>query len=251
MRSHKKRIVLVGASSLIAEHCARLWAKNIQPDFVLLGRNTDKLQSISQDLQVRSPESQVEITCLDFTNAQAINDVVATIFQAGPVDIALIAHGTLPNQYECQDNLTLNQDALIINGVSPALFAEAFARHMETKDHGSLGIISSVAGDRGRKSNYIYGSAKGLLSRYAQGLQHRLANTKVRVSLIKPGPTDTPMTTHLKSTGTKLSSANEVAQCIINGMEKGESVIYAPKKWALIMMIIRHLPHFIFNKMNI
>ena len=166
MRSHKKRVVIVGASSHIAEHCARLWAKNIQPDFVLLGRNPNKLESICQDLRVRSPESQVEIACLDFTNPQAINEVVATIFQASPVDIALIAHGTLPNQHECQDNLMLDQDALLINGVSPALFAEAFARHMEILNHGSLAIIGSVAGDRGRKSNYIYGSAKGLVTRY-------------------------------------------------------------------------------------
>jgi short-subunit dehydrogenase len=251
MRSHKKRVVIVGASSLIAEHCARLWAKNIQPDFVLLGRSLNKLESISQDLQVRSSESQVELTCLDFSNPQAINEVVATIFQAGPVDIALIAHGTLPNQHECQDNLTLNQDALLINGVSPALFAEAFAKHMEILNHGSLAIIGSVAGDRGRKSNYVYGSAKGLVTRYAQGLQHRLANSNVRVSLIKPGPTDTPMTSHLKSMGTKLSTVTEVAQCIVKGVEKGESVIYAPKKWALIMMVIRHLPRLIFNRMDI
>lgn len=251
MRSHKKRVVIVGASSLIAEHCARLWAKNIQPDFVLLGRNPNKLESISQDLRVRSPESQIEIACLDFSNPQAINEVVATIFQTGPVDIALIAHGTLPNQHECQDNLMLDQDALLINGVSPALFAEAFANHMEILDHGSLAIIGSVAGDRGRKSNYVYGSAKGLVTRYAQGLQHRLANTSVCISLIKPGPTDTPMTAHLKSKGTKLTSVTEVAQCIVDGIDKKKSVIYAPKKWALIMMVIRHLPRFIFNRMDI
>lgn len=251
MHSQKKRIVIVGASSLIAEHCARLWAKNIQPDFVLLGRNPYKLESISQDLQARSPESKIEISYLDFTNHQAINEVVAKIFQVGPVDIALIAHGTLPNQHECQDNLTLNQDALFINGVSPALFSEAFAKNMEIFNHGSLAIIGSVAGDRGRKSNYVYGSAKGLVNRYAQGLQHRLANTSIYISLIKPGPTDTPMTAHLKSKGTKLTNVTEVAECIVNGIDKKKSVIYAPKKWGAIMMIIRHLPRFIFNRMNI
>lgn len=247
----KKRIVIVGASSLIAEHCARLWAKNIQPDFVLLGRERNKLESISADLRVRSPASQVETICLDFTQAQAINDVIDQIFQSSPVDIALIAHGTLSDQHECQENLTLNQEALLINGVSPALFAEAFARHMERFNHGSLAMIGSVAGDRGRKSNYIYGSAKGLITRYAQGLQHRLANTNVYIGLIKPGPTDTPMTSHLKSKGVKLTSVNEVAQCIVNGIEKRKPIIYAPKKWAIIMMIIRHFPSVIFNRMDI
>jgi short-subunit dehydrogenase len=247
----KKRIVIVGASSLIAEHCARLWAKNIQPDFVLLGRNKNKLESVSADLQVRSPKSNIETICLDFTQAQVIKNVADKIFQTGPVDIALIAHGTLPDQQECQDNLALNQEALIVNGISPALFAEAFAGHMERANHGSLAIIGSVAGDRGRKSNYIYGSAKGLVTRYAQGLQHRLANTNVYIGLIKPGPTDTPMTSHLKSKGLKMSSVTEVAQCIVDGIAKRQRVIYAPKKWALIMMIIRHLPDFIFKRMDI
>jgi len=108
-----------------------------------------------------------------------------------------------------------------------------------------------VAGDRGRKSNYVYGAAKGLVTRYAQGLQHRLAKSGVKVVLIKPGPTDTPMTAHLKGSGAKLAGADSVARDIVRGMEKGAPVVYAPAKWAVIMMVIRHLPRFVFNKMDI
>jgi short-subunit dehydrogenase len=122
---------------------------------------------------------------------------------------------------------------------------------MEKAGRGTLGLIGSVAGDRGRKSNYVYGSAKGLVTRYAQGLQHRLAATPVKVVLIKPGPTETPMTAQLKQQGAKLACVEQVAQAICSGMAQGRAVVYAPAKWALIMMIIRHLPRWIFNKLDI
>jgi short-subunit dehydrogenase len=173
------------------------------------------------------------------------------IVQAGDVDVVLIAHGSLPEQTNCQDDLTACRDALYINGISPVLYAEAFAQHMGKTNHGTIALIGSVAGDRGRKSNYVYGAAKGLVTRYAQGLQHRFASTRVKVVLIKPGPTDTPMTAHLKSEGAKLASVESVAKQIVEGVEAGKPVVYAPGKWWLIMMVIRHLPALVFNKMDI
>jgi decaprenylphospho-beta-D-erythro-pentofuranosid-2-ulose 2-reductase len=99
--------------------------------------------------------------------------------------------------------------------------AEAFAKHMARGDHGTLALVGSVAGDRGRKSNYVYGAAKGLVTRYAQGLQHRFAGTGVKVVLIKPGPTDTPMTAHLKVQGAKLATVEDVAHKIVEAIERG------------------------------
>ena len=163
----------------------------------------------------------------------------------------MIAHGSLPNQLECQESINKTKDKLLINGISPVLFAEAFVGKMQKADGGTLAIIGSVAGDRGRKSNYVYGAAKGLVTRYVQGLQHRLANTKVKVVLIKPGPTDTPMTAHLKQKDTKLASVDRVAREIVRGIEKGRRVVYTPKIWWVIMMVIRHLPYFIFRKLDI
>jgi len=122
---------------------------------------------------------------------------------------------------------------------------------MAQASHGTMALIGSVAGDRGRKSNYAYGAAKGMVTRYAQGLQHRFAGTGVRVVLVKPGPTDTPMTAHLKGQGAKLAPVESVAKHIVDGIAAGKPVVYAPGKWWLIMMVIRHLPSFIFNKMNI
>jgi short-subunit dehydrogenase len=246
-----RNIVIVGASSAIAEQCARLWLQDRAADLTLVGRDSDKIERIAADLRVRSPQSTVATVQAALVDAASIRLVVDAIAARGAIDIALIAHGSLPDQSNCMSDLSAAQDALLVNGVSPVLFAEAFAGAMHKTGHGKIALIGSVAGDRGRKSNYVYGAAKGLVTRYAQGLQHRLAGTDVAVILVKPGPTDTPMTAHLKAQGAKLADAKDVARAIVRAVEKGQSVVYTPAKWGLIMQIIRHLPRFIFNRMDI
>ena len=251
MPDNKKRIVIIGATSAIAEHCARLWAKEAVVDLTLVGRDKAKIERVAADLRVRSPQSVIRVLEADFIDPLAIRQLVDSIAADGAVHTALIAHGSLPDQAVCQQDLTACHDALSVNGVSPMLFAEVFVGHMQKANQGTLAIIGSVAGDRGRKSNYVYGAAKGLVTRFAQGLQHRLAGTGVRVVLIKPGPTDTPMTAHLKQQGSRLARVEDVARLIVKGVDQGKPIVYAPAKWALIMMIIRHLPNFIFNKLEI
>ena len=249
--NNKKRIVIVGATSAIAEHCARLWLEKQPTDLTLVGRDAQRIERVATDLKVRSPQSKIRIVQAEFLDPEAIKATVENIVQSGDVDVVLIAHGSLPEQADCQEDLKACREALDVNGVSPVLYAEAFANQMAKTNHGAIALIGSVAGDRGRKSNYVYGAAKGLVTRYAQGLQHRFAGSKVKVVLIKPGPTDTPMTTHLKGKGVKLAPVEGVAKQIIEGIESGKPVIYAPGKWWLIMMIIRHMPKFLFNKMDI
>ena len=249
--NNKKRIVIIGATSAIAENCARLWLEKQPADLILVGRDAQRIEQVATDLKVRSPESEIQIFKAEFLKPEAINATVEAIVQPGNVDVVLIAHGSLPDQTDCQDDLKSCHEALDVNGVSPVLYAEAFAKEMEKANHGTIALIGSVAGDRGRKSNYVYGAAKGLVTRYAQGLQHRFAGSGVKVVLIKPGPTDTPMTAHLKGKGAKLAPVEGVAKQIVEGVESGKPVIYAPGKWWLIMMVIRHLPAFVFNKMDI
>jgi decaprenylphospho-beta-D-erythro-pentofuranosid-2-ulose 2-reductase len=246
-----KKIVIVGATSAMAEHCARLWVAESPKNLVLLGRDQARTERVAQDLRVRSPQSTITVQTTDFLDPQRIRAWADQVVKDGLPDIVLIAHGTLPDQMACQQDLLLCEEALAVNGVSPALFAEAFAGHLQQANAGTVAIIGSVAGDRGRKSNYVYGAAKGLVTRYAQGLQHRLAGTNVKVVLIKPGPTDTPMTAQLKGKGPKLADVEGVAKAIVDGVARGTPVVYVPGKWALIMMIIRHLPRFVFNKMDI
>ncbi|MES2886755.1 MAG: SDR family NAD(P)-dependent oxidoreductase [Pseudomonadota bacterium] len=249
----QKKIVIVGATSAMAEHCARLWvATGSVNELVLVGRDAARLNGLAADLRVRAPACTVELVEVSDFNATApIEAGVADACRTRCPDIVLVAHGSLPDQTRCQDNLNLAREALELNGLSPVLFAEAFMQRLVPAGRGTLVLIGSVAGDRGRRSNYVYGAAKGLVTRYAQGLQHRLAasGTQVKVVLIKPGPTATPMTAHLPAS--KLASVEEVAALIVRGAERGTPVVYAPGKWALIMNVIRHLPALVFNRMDI
>lgn len=248
---NSKRIVIIGATSAIAEHCARLWVQGKSVDLTLVGRDASRTERVAADLRVRSPQSDIRVMQAEFLDSVAIQDTVDAIVEQGPIDIVLIAYGSLPDQNICQTDLTACREALEVNGISPVLYAEAFAKSMFHANRGTLALIGSVAGDRGRRSNYVYGAAKGLVTRYAQGLQHRFAGTGVKVVLIKPGPTDTPMTAHLKDRGAKLASVEEVAQNIVAAIERGQAVAYVPGKWKIIMWVIRHLPNVIFNKLNI
>jgi short-subunit dehydrogenase len=245
--------VIVGATSSIAEHCARLWATGHRPvedsvALTLVGRDAARLERVAADLRVRG--AAVTVRTADFSDPRAIRALADAVVAEGMPQQVLIAHGSLPDQQQCQRDLDAAREALDVNGVSPVLFAEAFAGHMEPVG-GVITIIGSVAGDRGRRSNYVYGAAKGLVTRYAQGLQHRLAGSgsALKVVLVKPGPTATPMTAHLPQQG--LAPVEQVARLIVDGSKAGKPVVYAPGKWALIMMVIRHLPAFVFNKMNI
>ena len=243
----KKRIVIIGASSAIAEHCARLWARE-SADFLLVGRDLARVQRVADDLRVRSPQSDIQTVQIDFLDVEAIATLAQQAAQSA-IDIVLIAHGDLPVQKNCEQDLHLAQAALQVNGLSPALFAEAFAKQLAQQGRGTLALIGSVAGDRGRKANYVYGAGKGMLERYAQGLQHRFATTGIKIVLIKPGPTATPMTAHLPSGG--LAKVDQVAHAIIKAIESGKPVAYVPAKWQLIMLIVQHLPRWIFHKLNI
>lgn len=245
--------MIVGATSAIAHHCARLWIQAKNVDLILIGRDAVRLERVAADLTARADQASTSVKTIvaDFLNPDGIQLAVNQASGGGKLDIVLIAHGSLTDQAQAQENLSYCHDELSLNAISPVLFAEGFAKLMEQNDHGTLAVIGSVAGDRGRKSNYVYGAAKGLISRYVQGLQHRLASTKVKVVLIKPGPTDTPMTAEMKASGAKLASVEAVAAGVCHAIAKGTPIAYLPGKWQIIMLIIQHLPSAMFNKLNI
>jgi decaprenylphospho-beta-D-erythro-pentofuranosid-2-ulose 2-reductase len=216
---------------------------------VLVGRSPQRLAAVADDLRAR--QSECTVVGADFDDPAAILQLAAEITSRVTVDIVLIAHGALPDQQACQSDLALARDALVINGLSPVLFAEAFAGPMQRAGSGVIALLGSVAGDRGRKSNYVYGAAKGLVDVYAQGLQHRLAGSGVTVLLVKPGPVDTPMTAHLKTAGGKLADVRAVAADIVAAVGAGRRRLYTPRIWALIMLVVRNIPQRLFNRMNI
>lgn len=250
MSEHKK-IVIVGATSAIATHAARIWAQRGHAEFVLLGRDASRLNRVAEDLKARGAQNSAQTLVMNFTDPEEIQRLVKQVVSDGAADIVLIAHGSLGDQQRAQHDLVYAQDELMVNGVSAVLLAEAFAAAMESVGRGTLAVIGSVAGDRGRKSNYVYGAAKGLVTRYVQGLQHRFAGSAIKVVLIKPGPTETPMTAALVANGLKAAPVDDVAQSMVAAIDRGTPEAYVPGKWWVIMMVIRHLPRFVFNKMNI
>ena len=176
--SEKETLVMVGATSAIAEQCSRLWLAQGSTRLVLIGRDLQRLQRVADDLKVRSPDSQVTLFTADFLDPNSIQQVVSKVADIGPLGRVMIAHGSLSDQFLCQQDLLQCQAELALNGVSPVLFAEGFAHLLEQQGSGHLVIIGSVAGDRGRKSNYVYGSSKAMIECYAQGLQHRFFQYK-------------------------------------------------------------------------
>jgi short-subunit dehydrogenase len=249
-----QHIAIVGATSGMAEHCARIWAGRENARLTLIGRRPEALARVADDLRVRNPAALVTVLeQRDARDPADIERIVAQTHALAPVDVALIAHGLLPDQAATQDDLACCAEALTINGDSPVLYAAAFARHMVERGAGTLAVIGSVASDRGRKGNYTYGAAKAMVDIYMQGLQHRLAVEKsaVRAVLIKPGPTDTPMTAHLKAQGARLAPVEQVAAGIVRAIDHGQPVAYLPARWRLIMGVIRHLPRFVFNRIDI
>lgn len=243
-----RRIVIIGATSLIAQHVLRQWLGTTGAEVHLVGRDADRLEAVARDLAVRSPESTLEAHAVDVLDLDAVETLAAEL-TAQPLDLVLIAHGTLPSQSECQSDRSLAARTMLVNGNSVALCAEAFVARMDHARAASVVVIGSVAGDRGRRTNYVYGAAKALVATYVEGLQHRLAGRPLRVVLVKPGPTATPMTSGLGMP--RLARPEDVAREIVRGVERGAAVIYAPRAWQVIMLVIRHLPRIVFDRLSI
>ena len=249
-----ENLLLVGATSAIAHECARLWVKN-NPDLkkvILIARNEEKLKIVDDDLYTRSGNKIETLTyTLDFTDPLSINNVMDKVLSKTSIDVALIAQGSLVNNSVSEDLKVMSYECNV-TALSPCMFLEKILKHMELKGSGKIGIIGSVAGDRGRLTNYIYGACKGFIETYVEGLHHHLknVNSKVTLTLIKPGPTKSPMTQNLEN-GKKCADTTLVASQIVKAVNKGKMVLYTPKIWRIIMMVVRNLPMFIFKHLKI
>jgi short-subunit dehydrogenase len=237
------RIVVVSATSEIAKSCIRTWAQQSACEFVLVGRDSPKLEALAKDFSAKFPLSAFSTSVADFQEPTEIEKVLAGV--TSPIDIILIAQGSATNQKKVKLDLGYLKEELLLNAVSVSMFAEASANILEKQGSGTLAIIGSVAGDRGRAYNYSYGSAKSLVEKTAQGLQQRLVRTKVMVSIVKPGPTATPMT---KDHRGNFANPDRVARLIVKGIRKGKRTIYAPSRWRLIMFVVRNMPFWLFKR---
>lgn len=241
-----KRILALGATSAIAEATLRLLAER-GGSFVLVGRNAQKLEAVRSDLVTRGASAAtVLVADLDDTagHPALLGEAVAAL---GEIDVALLAHGVLGNQADAERDYAAAEAILGTNFLSAVSLITWLANYFETERRGTLAVISSVAGDRGRKSNYVYGASKGALNIYLDGLRHRLHGTGVQVLTIKPGFVATPMTAHLPPSPL-FAQPSRVARDILRGIEKGKTVVYTPPFWRLVMVAVRNCPDFIFHK---
>lgn len=242
------KVLILGAASGIAEATARLYAEE-GAIIGIAGRNPDRLEQIANDLRIRGA-AQVEIFEVDFITASPVSTLSHTRDVLGGVDHILLAYGVLGTQSDAEQNLEDAYNIIDLNFRSAAAWSLAAASLFEKQGTGSLVVLGSVAGDRGRRSNYIYGAAKGGLGILLQGISHRFAGRGPRAVIVKPGPTDTAMTATMPKGGPLWASPDAVAKVVRRAADRGGSIVYAPARWRLIMAIIRSIPSSIFNKMN-
>lgn len=245
-----QKILIIGATSAIAEAVARTYAERSDALF-LVARNSDRLQAIAADLGVRGA-TRVATATLDVTDFAAHAAVIDRAErELGGLDIALIAHGTLSDQAECEKSVESLRREFDVNALSVISLLTTLANVFEARKRGTLAVISSVAGDRGRQSNYVYGSAKAAVTAFLSGLRQRLAQSNVDVLTIKPGFVDTPMTAAIANKGALWAKPDAIAAGIVRAIEKRRSVAYLPWFWQPIMLIIRHIPEFVFKKLKL
>jgi short-subunit dehydrogenase len=247
-----KNVVIFGATSAIAEQTARqLVAQGAS--LYCVGRNKEKLAAMLNDLRVRAGSQQkIEGSVADLTDSSQHAQLIASAEQElGALDGVLIAHGTLPDQQACQSDTTKMRQEIEVNALSVINLMTLLGNRFEQQQRGVIAVISSVAGDRGRQSNYVYGAAKGMVTLFAQGLRNRLAKANVDVVTIKPGFVDTPMTAELEKSGPLWAKPEQIAKGIVKAMQKGKGEVYLPWFWWGIMLIIKHIPEAIFKRLSL
>ncbi|MCC6915528.1 MAG: SDR family oxidoreductase [Rhodospirillaceae bacterium] len=240
-------MVIFGATSAIAQAVARLYAKK-GARFFLVARNDERLAIVAADLRARGA-AQVETANADLADLSLHANLVARAQSAlGALDRVLVAHGTLTNQRAAETGADVMAQEIGVNFLSAASLLTHVANVMELQRAGSIAVIGSVAGDRGRQSNYVYGSAKAGLGVFVQGLRHRMSRHGVNVTLVKPGFVDTPMTAGLAKAGPLWATPAKVAADIKAAMEGGAAILYTPWFWRWIMLIIRSVPDAVFRR---
>jgi short-subunit dehydrogenase len=244
-----KKILVLGATSGIAEATCRIWAAQGASLF-LVARNEEKLTAVAQDLRTRGA-SYIDTAVADLDDTDAPPTLLAhAINSLTGLDIAYLAHGILGDQPAAEQSFETAAQILHTNFIAPVSLLTWLANFCAQRHSGTLAVLSSVAGDRGRKSNYIYGSSKAGLSAFLAGLRNRIDREGVTVLTIKPGPVKTAMTATMKGSE-KFADVNKVAQTIVNAIAAKKDNLYVPFQWQPIMFVIRNIPDRIFKKLNL
>ena len=246
---HPKRILVLGATSGIAESCIRLWAERGE-NLYLVARNADKLAAVAADARTRGA-NYVDFAVADLDETAGHPELLAhAINSLAGLDIAYLALGVLGEQPKAERTFDEAGQILHTNFVAPVSLLTWLANYCAQRHSGTLAVLSSVAGDRGRKSNYVYGSSKAGLSAFLAGLRNRIDREGVTVMTIKPGPVRTAMTHGMKGSE-KFADVDKVAATIVKAIDNKQDVVYVPGIWRIIMGIIKVIPERTFKKLNL
>jgi len=243
------RILVFGATSAIAIEAARVWAGRKERLF-LVARDPRKLEALAGDLRARGA-AQVEtlpMDALDFDRHASLLEQAEAALE-GPVNQVLLAHGVLSDEVRGRLDYAAAERDLRVNFLSVVSILTPIANAFEARGHGVIAVIGSVAGDRGRQSNYLYGTSKAAVATFLQGLRNRLWRSGVAVVTIKPGFVDTPMTAHLRKSPL-FASPQKVGQGIVRAMDRRRDVVYLPAFWRPILLAVIHVPEALFKRMR-
>ena len=240
-------VLIVGAKSDIAKETARVYAKNGY-DLYLAARNASELEEFAEDLRVRGGKDVQlkELDLLMFETHQAFYDAL----DHKPLGVVLVS-GYMPEQHLAEKDFAESLNTINVNYTGAVSLLNIVANDMEERKNGFIVGVSSVAGDRGRKANYIYGSAKAAFSTYLSGLRNRLHESGVSVLTVKPGFVATKMTENLDLPEKLTAQPSEVAEDIFKAQQNGSNILYTKWIWRYVMLIIKHIPEFMFKKMSI
>lgn len=245
------KIIILGATSAIAEATARLYAGE-GAELLLVARQPERLAAIAADLRLRGA-ARVETATRDLADTDCVADAFAGFgAMLGGVDHVLLAYGVLGDQKTLGRDPAAAQASLAVNFTSAAVWVLVAAEAIERQGRGSLVVLGSVAGDRGRRANFVYGAAKAGLAALVEGIAHRFAGSGPRAVIVKPGPVITPMTEGFANRkGLMWSTPEAVAAIVRRAADRGGPVVYAPWFWRWIMLAIRFLPAAVFNRLDV
>lgn len=242
-------VLILGATSPIARALAALYARSGESIFVA-ARDPDEAERIAADLSIRW---QVEAASGAF-DATAFDEHAAFLSRVeqavGPIEIAVLAFGDMGDQEAAQHEFARAKRIIDVNYTGAVSICEGLAERMSSRGKGSIIGISSVAGDRGRASNYLYGSAKGAFTLYLQGLRNRLFSDGVQVLTVKLGFIDTRMTFGME-TGLPIAAPEEAAEAIFDARRRGVETLYYPRFWGGIMGVIKAIPEKLFKRLSL
>ncbi|MBF0189060.1 MAG: SDR family oxidoreductase [Magnetococcales bacterium] len=244
-----RNVLILGATSSVAQATARIYARDGHR-LHLVARNAQRLDAVAEDMRVLGA-SVVKTTLQDLNVTESHSRLFSDVEkELGPVDHALIFHGTLADQKACEADFSHALRELETNALSTLSLLTHLANDMEKRGEGIIAVVTSVAGDRGRQSNYVYGAAKSTVNTFLEGLRNRLFKSGVRVITVKPGFIDTPMTSDFPK-GPLWATPDTIARGILKAVNGSKDVIYLPGFWRVIMLIIRHVPEVIFKRLSL